>query len=509
MVLIFHMDARGRDGYAESMKTSSLVAILLLFCATASAQFITAHRGASHDAPENTLAAFRLAWEKGADAIEGDFRLTKDGRVVCVHDADTERVAGKKLVVAQSTLAQLKVLDVGSWKSRKYRDERIPTLAEVLAVVPEGKRIFIELKNGAEIVAPIKRVIDQTKIDLNQVVIISFNKAAIVEAKKSMPGVKAHWLSDYNRPKDRVKSPHPKWGVLKPNPAEVVQFVTDSGADGFGSRGNRDVVNTAFVNALREGGIKELHVWTVNDPVDAAYYRDLGFDAITTDRPEYLRKKMPTRRVYDNLQVHLELDGDLEDSSPYKRHGQFTSKKSDKPRFGKAVFKEGLDLKDNKHAAIEVPYKLPTAGSIALWYHARQWYNYQTVFDCTEREDDWEMWIYKDGKLRFRDGRKGSYVDHQFHESGDVNEWHHIAVTWDRRDRTNRAMRLYVNGYLVGHEAWNADPWIETGERFGLGGAAKGNEKANGMFDDVAIFDLVLTGDEVRRVMNRGVKSLK
>ncbi len=111
---------------------------------------VVAHRGASHDAPENTLPAFRLAWEQGADAIEGDFFLTKDGHIVCTHDRMTGRLnPGKvKLQVADSTLAELQALDVGSWKGETWRGERMPTLAEVFATVPAGKRILIEVKCG-------------------------------------------------------------------------------------------------------------------------------------------------------------------------------------------------------------------------------------------------------------------------------------------------------------------------------------------------------------------------
>ena len=69
---------------------------------------IIAHRGASHDAPENTLAAFRLAWEQGADGVEGDYYLTKDGEVVCIHDATTGRTGDRDLKVASSTLAELR-----------------------------------------------------------------------------------------------------------------------------------------------------------------------------------------------------------------------------------------------------------------------------------------------------------------------------------------------------------------------------------------------------------------
>ncbi|MFV2065815.1 MAG: glycerophosphodiester phosphodiesterase family protein, partial [Pirellulales bacterium] len=117
---------------------SHLVVILCSCLATtvASGQLIVGHRGASHDAPENTLAAFQLAWQRGADGVEGDFYLTSDGHIVCIHDADTERVAGEKLIVAESTLADLRQLDVGAWKGERWRGEKIPTLEEVLATVP-------------------------------------------------------------------------------------------------------------------------------------------------------------------------------------------------------------------------------------------------------------------------------------------------------------------------------------------------------------------------------------
>ena len=101
---------------------------------------IIAHRGASADAPENTLAAFRLAWQQGADGIEGDFRLTSDGRIVCFHDDDTARVAGISLIVEETPLTKLRTLDVGAWKGKPWQGERIASLEEVLAEVPAGKQ---------------------------------------------------------------------------------------------------------------------------------------------------------------------------------------------------------------------------------------------------------------------------------------------------------------------------------------------------------------------------------
>ena len=114
---------------------------------------IIAHRGASFDAPENTLSSFRLAWEQGADGIEGDFMLTSDGQIACFHDLDGQRLAGDPVVVKNSTLAKLQALDVGRWKGDRWRGERVPTLRDVLAIVPAGRKVVFELKDGPAIVS--------------------------------------------------------------------------------------------------------------------------------------------------------------------------------------------------------------------------------------------------------------------------------------------------------------------------------------------------------------------
>lgn len=82
-----------------------------------------AHRGASFDAPENTLIAMKQAWEQGADAIELDLWLSKDGRVVVCHDADTGRTGGVKRKIADQTWAELQQLDVGAWKGPQFKGE--------------------------------------------------------------------------------------------------------------------------------------------------------------------------------------------------------------------------------------------------------------------------------------------------------------------------------------------------------------------------------------------------
>src|SRR6516225_8007886 len=112
---------------------------------------ITAHRGASWDAPENTLAAVELAWRQGADAVEVDFRLTRDGHIVASHDDSTQRIAGVDVRVHESSLAELRELDFGGWKGAEFAGEPIPTFDELLATLPPGKRFYVEIKCGAEI----------------------------------------------------------------------------------------------------------------------------------------------------------------------------------------------------------------------------------------------------------------------------------------------------------------------------------------------------------------------
>ncbi|QDU58582.1 glycerophosphodiester phosphodiesterase [Aeoliella mucimassa] len=250
---------------------------------TASGQWIVAHRGASYAAPENTLASFQLAWDEGADGVEGDFYLTSDGEIVCIHDKDTKRTAGKKLVVAESTLAELQQLDVGSWKDPKYAGERIPTLEQVLAIVPEGKRMVIELKIGPEIVEPLAKVLAESKVPREMITIIAFDADTVKACKQTLPDLRTHWLTSYRDQKD---------GTWKPTLAEVSETLAETGADGLGSQCKQAVFDAEFIQALKGQGLKEFHVWTVDDVEIARYYAKQGALGITTNRPGWLREQL-------------------------------------------------------------------------------------------------------------------------------------------------------------------------------------------------------------------------
>lgn len=256
---------------------------LALAATSGHGQFVTAHRGASHAAPENTLAAFRQAWEEEADAIEADFHLTADGRIICIHDRDTERVAGVRRVVAETPLAELRELDAGRWLDERFAGERLPTFAEVLAAVPAAKRLVVELKTGPEIVSVLAAELEQLPCDRERLLIISFNAETIAACKQQLPAIQAHWLSSLKKQDD---------GQWEPTADQIAATVRTCRADGVGLRGERDVVDREFIASLREQGVAEFHVWTIDDPADARYFRDLGAIGITTNKPGLIRQAL-------------------------------------------------------------------------------------------------------------------------------------------------------------------------------------------------------------------------
>ena len=237
---------------------------------------IVAHRGASRDAPENTIPAFQLAWEQGADAIEADFHLSKDGEIVCFHDADTERVAGTQLVVRQSTLAELKQLDVGATHGVAFNGTRIPTIAEVFATIPQGKKIFIEVKCGAEIIPTLLNEIDQSGLTQEQIVVISFNKQVIQQLKIKAPQYKASWLCSFKKQET---------GEITPSLATVLKTLKQIQADGLSSN---TAVPASVIEAVSQQGY-EWHVWTINNLKTASRMQALGVLSITTDVPGTMR----------------------------------------------------------------------------------------------------------------------------------------------------------------------------------------------------------------------------
>lgn len=246
---------------------------------------IIAHRGASHEAPENTLPAVKLAWEKNADAVEIDVYLTRDGKIAVIHDRTTKRTGGKDKKVSEQTLAELKTLDVGKWKGKKGAKIVVPTLGEVLATVPRGKRLFIEIKCGAEILPELSRVIKKSKKKPEQIVLIGFSFELMKAVKQKFPRHRISWLCSFQKNKQT--------GVWSPTADKLIKKAKSANLDGLGlSRGGP--LDSKFVAEIKAARL-ELYVWTVNQGSLARQLKGMGVDGIITDRPEFLRKELAAK----------------------------------------------------------------------------------------------------------------------------------------------------------------------------------------------------------------------
>ncbi|MDD7983899.1 glycerophosphodiester phosphodiesterase [Lentisphaera marina] len=255
------------------------ITLLLQFTLLAE-PLIVAHRGASKQAPENTLPAFELAWKQGADAIEADFRLSKDGHLVCIHDANTKKTGNKNLTIVKSTLSELKKIDVGLFKGEQFKGTRIPTIEEVFATIPKGKKIFIEIKSGPETVDPLLKAIKLSSLQPEQIAVIGFKEKILLDVKKKAPHLYTSWLCSLKKDKR---------GKMKPSLDSILKTIKSCQIDGFSSSYNQ--LNQEIIQSLKKQGT-DCHVWTINDARHAKKFINWKIDSITTDLPDKINLKL-------------------------------------------------------------------------------------------------------------------------------------------------------------------------------------------------------------------------
>ncbi len=247
--------------------------IFAAFMSAVTAQnYYIAHRGASFDAPENTVASAKLAWELGADAVELDVHLTADNRVMVIHDKDTRRTCnGKNFTIVTTPSIVLRDLDAGSWKDPKFKGERIPFLEEMIATIPEGKNLVVEIKCGSEIIPHLERILNKST-KKSRLIFVSFGWETIVDIKKAFPGNKSYWLSGS------------KQAALKKLP--LVEEMKLNGINMASSAIDDELVKMAGEHHL------EVLAWTVDDPVEAKRLSALGITHFTTNRPDWLKQQL-------------------------------------------------------------------------------------------------------------------------------------------------------------------------------------------------------------------------
>ena len=265
---------------------------------------VVAHRGASEEAPEHTLAAYKKAIEDGADALECDVRLTADGHLVCVHDRRVNRTSNGRGAVSALELADLATLDFGSWKARDNRDswttrdeepdwEHLPedqedqegredtsvlTLERLLELVADaGRRVelAIETKHPTRWAGQVEErllvLLKRFGLDApasaadSPVRVMSFSARSLHRVRAASPTLPTVYLLQFLSP--RLRDGRLPAGVRIAGPS--IRIVRN---------------HPAYIERLKNAG-HQVHVWTVNEPEDVDLCVDLGIDAIITNRP--------------------------------------------------------------------------------------------------------------------------------------------------------------------------------------------------------------------------------
>ncbi len=243
--------------------------------------FVVAHRGASGERPEHTLAAYELALQEGADGVECDVRLTRDGHLVCVHDRRVDRTSNGSGLVSEMTLAQLRELDYGTWHPSSQGDAdgaALLTLDDLVKLVLDWNRpvkIFIETKHpvryGAlvesKVLALLHRygVASPASADLSRAVVMSFSAAAVWRIRRAAPMLPTVLLGETSR-------------FLGGSAATTVG-ATAVGPSISTLREHPELVDRAAAQG------RALYCWTVDHYEDVRYCRELGVAWVATNHP--------------------------------------------------------------------------------------------------------------------------------------------------------------------------------------------------------------------------------
>jgi len=233
-----------------------------------------AHRGASHDAPQNTLAAFRLANQYGADGYELDVHLSKDGAPVVIHDFSVDAATDGSGFVSDLTLDELKRLDAGIKFGPEFAGERIPTLEEVFGVVEPGMVVNVELKSRSVAGSGLEEATIALirKLGLQERVILSsFNPFSLMRARKDAPNLRIGLLYAPDLPIYLRRA----WARVFLHPDALHPHYR--------------MVNARYMDWARARGY-QVNVWTVDEPQAMRDLAALGVDAIITNRPDVLRR---------------------------------------------------------------------------------------------------------------------------------------------------------------------------------------------------------------------------
>ncbi|HZP38781.1 MAG TPA: glycerophosphodiester phosphodiesterase family protein [Methylomirabilota bacterium] len=233
---------------------------------------VIAHRGASAEAPEHTIAAFELAMEQGADGLALEVHLSADQHPIVFGDFTVDRTTDGTGVLAGLRVRDLKRLDAGGWRGRRFAGQRVQTLQEVLERFRERTRFWLQLTGGPEVYPGLEeRVVSMLEIYdvIDRVLVQSFDRAALEAVRSLQPALRVGLLLA-RRPPDR----------------------SALGADGPNAIcPETEACTEDLVAEVRAAG-RECYVWTVHEPALADRLVKWGVNGIVTDRPGAVRARL-------------------------------------------------------------------------------------------------------------------------------------------------------------------------------------------------------------------------
>ena len=240
---------------------------------------VIAHRGFPSGHAENTIGAFRAAVEVGADILETDVHLSKDGQVIVAHDFDLSRVAGLPGLVSEYTASELAAIDLGFGQG-------FSTLVETLEAFP-GAKFNIDVK-VPEVVDPFVDVVSQMNVH-DRVLVASFDETSRSRAVSRLPGVVSSATSGHII-EGRLRSWLGLSGATWAMPPEIRAIQVPPTHWGMA------LVTPSFVRMVHQKGL-EVHVWTINEARDMERLLEMGVDGIVTDRADLAVKIVAKRRA--------------------------------------------------------------------------------------------------------------------------------------------------------------------------------------------------------------------
>ena len=226
-----------------------------------------AHRGASGNAPENTLAAFKKALEIGVDAVELDLHGTVDGEIVVIHDATLDRTTNLQGHINETSLETIRNADAGGWFDTEFAGERVPTLAEALACIGKKTMAILEIKDPLIAEAVVAKIHETSTLDTT--VVISFHTSVLQTIRTLEPRIATGWL---------IGSPN-----RHVSPITLCQQLGELGSSLLNV--NHELITAEFAYEVHRRGIA-LWCWTVDDIVRMREMRALGVQGITSNYPE-------------------------------------------------------------------------------------------------------------------------------------------------------------------------------------------------------------------------------